>query len=78
MRRRVAVTGLSIISPCGNNTRDFSAIIVLEEMDRANQRCAHIYGELLGCREAKVNTVMSNSFAFGGTNAGLIVRKTDR
>jgi 3-oxoacyl-[acyl-carrier-protein] synthase II len=28
MRRRVAVTGLGVISPCGNNINDFSANIM--------------------------------------------------
>ena len=46
-------------------------------LDQPDPECDLDYVPKLGRKGMKVNTVMSNSFAFGGTNAVLIVRKRE-
>ena len=44
-------------------------------LDQPDPQCDLDYVANIGRKGVKVNTVMSNSFAFGGTNAVLIARK---
>ena len=44
----------------------------LEELD---PRCAKLDYVTGAAREAKLHTVMSNNFAFGGINTSMILRK---
>jgi len=46
-------------------------------LDQPDPECDLDYVPNIGRKGVKVNTVMSNSFAFGGTNAVLIARKTE-
>jgi 3-oxoacyl-[acyl-carrier-protein] synthase II len=46
-------------------------------LDQPDPECDLDYVPNIGRKGVKVNTVMSNSFAFGGTNAVLIVRKME-
>jgi 3-oxoacyl-[acyl-carrier-protein] synthase II len=46
-------------------------------LDLPDPECDLDYVPNIGRKGARVNTVMSNSFAFGGTNATLIVRKVE-
>jgi 3-oxoacyl-[acyl-carrier-protein] synthase II len=47
-------------------------------LDQPDPECDLDYIPNVGRKGVKVNTVMSNSFAFGGTNAVLIARKMER
>ena len=47
-------------------------------LDQPDPECDLDYVPNAGRKDMKVNTVMSNSFAFGGTNAVLIARKFER
>jgi 3-oxoacyl-[acyl-carrier-protein] synthase II len=47
-------------------------------LDQPDPECDLDYVPNVGRKGVKVNTVMSNSFAFGGTNAVLIARKMER
>ncbi len=46
-------------------------------LDQSDPECDLDYVPNVGRKGVKVNTVMSNSFAFGGTNAVLIARKVE-
>jgi 3-oxoacyl-[acyl-carrier-protein] synthase II len=46
-------------------------------LDQPDPECDLDYVPNMGREEVKVNTVMSNSFAFGGSNAVLIARKAE-
>ncbi len=46
-------------------------------LDQPDPECDLDYVPNIGRKWVKVNTVMSNSFAFGGTNAALIARKRE-
>jgi 3-oxoacyl-[acyl-carrier-protein] synthase II len=51
------------------------AIPPTTNLDQPDPECDLDYVPNLGRKGVKVNTIMSNSFAFGGTNAVLIARK---
>ncbi len=53
------------------------AIPPTTNLDLPDPECDLDYVPNVGRKGVKVNTVMSNSFAFGGTNAVLIARKVD-
>ena len=53
------------------------AIPPTTNLDLPDPECDLDYVPNIGRKEVKVNTVMSNSFAFGGTNAVLIAKKTE-
>ena len=53
------------------------AIPPTTNLDQPDPECDLDYVPNIGRKGVKVNTVMSNSFAFGGTNAVLIARKTE-
>ena len=53
------------------------AIPPTTNLDLPDPECDLDYVPNIGRKEVKVNTVMSNSFAFGGTNAVLIARKPE-
>jgi len=44
-------------------------------LDQPDPECDLDYVANIGRKGVEVNTVMSNSFAFGGTNAVLVARK---
>jgi acyl transferase domain-containing protein len=47
-------------------------------LDQPDPECDLDYVPNIGRKGVKVNTVMSNSFAFGGSNAVLVARKVRR
>ena len=53
------------------------AIPPTTNLDQPDPECDLDYVPNIGRKGVKVNTVMSNSFAFGGTNAVLIARKVE-
>jgi 3-oxoacyl-[acyl-carrier-protein] synthase II len=53
------------------------AIPPTTNLDQPDPECDLDYVPNIGRKGVKVNTVMSNSFAFGGTNVVLIARKTE-
>ena len=47
-------------------------------LDQPDPECDLDYVPNVGRKGLKLNTVMSNSFAFGGTNAVLVAKKLER
>ncbi|MGD8449772.1 MAG: beta-ketoacyl-[acyl-carrier-protein] synthase II, partial [Desulfobacterales bacterium] len=60
---------LSVLSICDNKV---PPILNLEQIDPECRGLNYVYG---ATKEAKIDTVLCNSFGFGGTNATLIFRK---
>ena len=59
------------------DTRDTAEKAFDNYKDVTKQAGLHVARLLTDTRKKEINTVLSNSFGFGGTNASLIFRRVD-